>query len=85
MKNLLVNVDSPKFAHNCDFCRFLGHYKGYDLYVHPREGATPTETIARDGIDGDYVCGTDQRDSNPFLREARWRGAALGLCLAPKW
>lgn len=24
----------PFFKHDCPYCRFVGHYKGYDLYIH---------------------------------------------------
>jgi len=39
---------TPKFTHDCEGCKFLGHYEGHDLYYCAGE---PT-VIARYGSDG---------------------------------
>ncbi len=59
----------PKFRHDCDGCKFLGHYAGHDVYtcgdnIIARNGNNPWENASdclsrfRDSIRLDHIiCG----------------------------
>ena len=45
-----MKMETPVFEHDCDNCRYLGHYDNHDLYV------CNWSVIARYGNDGpEYV------------------------------
>lgn len=48
----------PKYKHDCEACKFLGHYRGHDVYHCENEAFSKTtggSLIARHGDDGsDY-------------------------------
>ena len=68
----------PRFAHDCDMCRFLGTFLTHegvdtDLYYCPNGQAT---VVARFGNSGpEYISGMDSGHS--ALLEARKRARAL--------
>lgn len=48
---------SPRYAHDCKVCTFLGHINEFDLYTCPQGGEFPT-IVARYGSKGrDYLSG----------------------------
>ena len=69
--------EHPHFTHDCDVCTFLGHFNGYDLYVHATEGIKTV--IARNGEDGAYKSGIWAANSDPELAEAKKRAIERGL------
>lgn len=51
---------TPKFKHDCDTCRFLGHHYGYDVYVCEGQlsASLGPSIIARYGDEGlEYASG----------------------------
>jgi len=47
-------MTTPKYAHDCDNCRFMGHILGYDVYSC-ENAIGPPSLIARHGNNGgDY-------------------------------
>ena len=49
---------TPRHAHDCDECTFVGRMGRYDLYYH-HDGEQPISStpIARYGDNGDYISG----------------------------
>lgn len=68
---------SPRFAHDCEKCIFLGQYKEYDLYFCKQGGCHPT-VIARYGNEGCEYC-SGLGFSMPHMQEAEKRAKALNL------
>jgi len=51
-------MEGPRYIHDCDACVFLGRWKEYDLYHHPKIGEANENYIARYGNkEGDYLSG----------------------------
>jgi hypothetical protein len=69
-------ANSPRYAHSCRHCTFLGCFEEYDLYFCPQTGY-PT-LLARFGNNGPaYTSGLSSR--TPALVEARTRARDCGL------
>ena len=43
---------SPKFQHDCEKCRFLGHFHGHDIYICKATELSYSNILARYGNDG---------------------------------
>jgi len=43
------------FEHDCDVCKFLGHYQGYDLYICPN--GTKTVIARASSVPSNYSSG----------------------------
>lgn len=51
----LIMENGPRYEHDCDFCKFMGQYKEYDLYICPEDVLKLKEYIARYSSNGcDY-------------------------------
>lgn len=48
-------MNEQKFKHDCDACRFIGHFEGYDVYIC---GPKTPSIIARNGDDGPEYAST---------------------------
>lgn len=72
---------TPKFEHDDpEWCVFLGHADGHDLYVHP-VGICPTY-VARYGDDGpDYTSGAVFVGTNPHITLAHELATARGIAI----
>ena len=67
----------PRYAHDCEACRYLGQFENYDLYYHP--GANET-IVARFGSEGpDYLSGIGFSVINPAIALGATRAIALGI------
>lgn len=72
---ILGYLQLPRYTHDCNQCKFLGHYEGYDLYYCDVVKDVPT-VIARFGNNPtDYFSGLDS--SIPPLIEAQSRFSSL--------
>lgn len=45
-------MNKPKFQHDCDTCRFLGHWFGHDVYYHDADHQMERNVVARYGDEG---------------------------------
>lgn len=75
-----MKVVGPVFTHDCESCRFLGHYDGNDLYYcHPKTQLLPT-VVARFGDDGpEYTSAVPVLQLHPSLAEAARLARSQGL------
>lgn len=76
----IIENEPALFEHDCDNCKYLGHYEGRDLYVC--KGSFETTVIARFGEDNaDYASGLifATPTGNKWLYEARLRAEHFGL------
>lgn len=83
-----MNQDNaPKFTHDCDTCKFLGHVEGHDLYFHASErpGGFGETVIARASCEpSDYQSGMFASfGSIPLLTRARLLAQEAGLLQYP--
>lgn len=52
-------AEQPKHRHDCDKCKFLGRFRGHDLYVHDRRPSfNVVELVARYGSSGPEYAST---------------------------
>jgi hypothetical protein len=66
----------PKFVHDCEACKFLGHHDEHDMYYC--EGGHPT-VVARYGSDGpDYTSGIELARVVPVLAAAKALAVSAG-------
>lgn len=71
-------MTEPRYTHDCDDCKFLGHFENYDLYAC-RQSWGPT-VIARYGDEGgEYISGLTVSNKFPALTEAKRLAAERGL------
>lgn len=71
-------METPLFDHDCDNCKFLGTFKGTDLYFC-NNGRRKT-LISRCGNDGpDYVSGMFLVGYDEYITEANKRAFQAGL------
>lgn len=58
-----ISPGRPLHRHDCDKCVFLGRYRNdahtYDLYVCAKDWLDGNEYVARYGVDGEYLSGSD--------------------------
>ena len=51
-------MNTPRYEHDCSNCVYLGRWKEFDLYHHPKIGESDENYIARYGDKGpDYLSG----------------------------
>jgi len=50
-------MDNPRYEHDCSNCVFLGRWKEFDLYYHPKIGESNENYIARYGEEEQYLSG----------------------------
>ena len=82
-----MSLNTPRYRHDCDVCKFLGIFKDYDLYFCP-QGGEPT-VIARYSSDGpDYLSGMptmESRKAKPqYPLSVAHRAAIAQKCLPVK-
>jgi hypothetical protein len=58
-------ITSPKYQHDCNACKFLGHYVGYDVYICPSNPSI----IARFSDDGPDYVSMDLNEFQSLIRE----------------
>ena len=70
-------METPEFEHDCDHCKFLGHYDRADLYFCGKSRPT---LIARWSDDGpDYISGMSFVGKQSHLTEANKRAFNKGF------
>jgi len=60
---------TPKFKHDCNGCKFLGHFLGYDVYVCPHGTSLYTNLIARWGNEGHEYASNELENFQKMMRE----------------
>lgn len=66
-------MNGPHYAHDCGFCRYLGHYRAHDLYFCKAQEAHygMATVLARWGNDGpEYISGLAIAPLDPILCHA---------------
>ena len=48
-------MSEPKFKHDCETCKFIGHFEGFDVYICPSRSPS---IIARNGDEGSEYAST---------------------------
>ena len=84
---MTTTTEAPRYTHDCDCCKFLGHLGDADLYVHPGKGADEIHqtVIARYSSSGpDYRSGMGFAfGQDAELTEARQRAERAGYIQYP--
>ena len=73
--------DTPKFVHDCECCKFLGHFSGQDLYFCPQPLFNTPTVVARWSSEGpDYMSGLgfNKLSANHPLTVAKNRAIEAG-------
>jgi hypothetical protein len=72
-------MTKPRFRHDCNWCHFLGHHDGHDLYYCDEGNPIPT-VIARYGnLSHEYESGLALAGLFPAIREAKRQAQLKGL------
>ena len=76
-------TNQPKFTHDCDRCKFLGHEGDHDHYLCD-DGITPTLVARRSSEGPDYAsCPVDlvrnHHEDHPLRTSHRLWAASLGI------
>jgi hypothetical protein len=68
----------PKYTHDCEACKFLGHYDAHDMYYCEQAGLIPT-VVCRYGDDGhDYTSGLEFAELSPPIAIAKHLAVKAG-------
>jgi hypothetical protein len=68
----------PKFRHDCQTCRFLGHEIGCDMYFCKQHGM-PTVVVRFSDEGPDYTSGLELAKFDARLAKAKSMAIAAGL------